>query len=120
MCVLLSVLYLGSGNLALHSNLYIHPLKSSQCIHLNGGDETDGSPEREEEASSQPQVSDRFCYIWALLTWPQRARKWKTIDIDSISRTRPRTFVSAAQTVKAPIQSKTRQLKDGTANFVCK
>ena len=35
MCVLLSVLYLGSGNLALHSNLYIHPLKSSQCIHLN-------------------------------------------------------------------------------------
>ena len=34
MCVLLSVLYLGSGNLALHSNLYIHPLKSSQCIHL--------------------------------------------------------------------------------------
>ena len=36
MCVLLSVLYLGSGNLALHSNLYIHPLKSSQCIHLTG------------------------------------------------------------------------------------
>ena len=37
-----------------------------------GGDETDGSPECEEEASSQPQVSDMFCYIWALLTWPQR------------------------------------------------
>ena len=93
---------------------------SDDDLDSNGGDETNGSPEREEEASSQPQVSDMFCYIlvWALLTWPQRARKRKTIG--SVSRTRPRTFASAAQMVKAPIQSKTRQLKDGTANFVCK
>ena len=36
----------------------------SDDLDSNGGDETDGSPERE-EASSQPQVSDMFCYIWA-------------------------------------------------------
>ena len=75
----------------------------SDDLDSNGGDETDGSPERE-EASSQPHVSDMFCYIWAPVDMATKGTKAE--NYRQLSRTRPRTFASAARTVKAPIQSK--------------
>ena len=81
MCVLLSVLYLGSGNLALHSNLYIHPLKSSQCIHLNA-------------STSQKR------------TWDQWHRSFGHIAIPSLERLNRENMVNGLAIDQSSIPSK--------------
>lgn len=77
----------------------------------NSVDSNEDEGSREEGESSQ--VSH---FLWVSLC--NKAMRLETIRC--VSKTRPRTFASAARLAKAPIPSRIYRLTDGTANFVCK